>query len=165
MRGNFITDRSSNKNPNYKHGLRNTRLYSIYANMKSRCNNPKATYYNRYGGRGISICTQWSEFINFYEWAIKNGYNDSLTLDRIDNNGNYDQSNCRWIPIKEQSINRSTNHNITINDTTKSLIEWCYEYDINYKTVQDRLKRGWSYEKSLTTPVNVKFRRNKYDNL
>lgn len=158
MRGNFITDRKNAKNPNYKHGLRKTRLFSIWANMKTRCINPRSTHYNRYGGRGITVCDEWRDnFQSFYEWAMANGYKDDLTIDRIDNNGNYEPSNCRWTTSKEQARNTSRNVLITIDGETKSLMSWCEKYNINYKTVRDRLKRGWTIEKSLTESVNLKF--------
>lgn len=160
MRGNFTTDRNGCKNPNYKDGRKSTRLYRIYNNILTRCNNEKSTYYKRYGGRGITVCEEWKiDFQSFYDWSMDNGYRDDLTIDRIDNDGNYEPSNCRWVTIKEQSVNRSNNHFVSLNGEVKTLCEWCELYNINYKTVRDRLKRGWSYEKSLTEPVQIKFRK------
>lgn len=159
MRGNFITDRSGDKNPNYKHGLRKSRLFSIWASMKSRCFNPNFPSYKSYGGRGITICKEWLEFKNFHEWALSNGYADNLTIDRIDNNGNYEPSNCRWTNSKTQSRNTRRNVNITINDETNALIEWCEIYKINYKTVRDRLHRGWNILDALRKPIETKFKR------
>lgn len=162
MRTNPVTYRSGSKNPRYIDGRKNTRLYRIYNNIKSRCYNEKATSYHRYGGRGIKICDEWLiDFGNFYKWSIQNGYEENLTIDRINNNGNYEPNNCRWTDIKTQSRNKSINHLVTINKLTKPLINWCEEYKINYKTVRDRLKRGWSYKDSLTKPVDTRFRRKK----
>lgn len=160
MRGNFITDRNGVKNPNYKHGLRKTRLYRIYQNVISRCYNPNATHYKNYGVRGITVCDEWRrDFMSFYNWSMSNGYNDTLSIDRIDNDGNYEPSNCRWVDCRIQSLNRSNNHVVRLNDECKPLIEWCEIYKINYRTVQDRLKRGWDYKKALTTPVDTRFKR------
>lgn len=160
MRGNFVTDRSGINNPNYKHGGKGTRLYSIWANMKTRCSNPKHMHFDRYGARGITVCDEWkNDFLKFYDWAMSHGYEDHLTIDRIDNDGNYEPSNCRWVSVKQQGLNRFSNLIVTINGVSKCLTEWCEEYGVNYKTVKDRLKRGWTYEDALSKTVQVKFGR------
>lgn len=160
MRGNFITDRRGELNPNYKRWLKNTRLFRIWGNMRTRCSNKNTSYYHRYGGRGIIICEEWrNNFKAFYDWAMSNGYTDNFTIDRIDNDGNYCPENCRWITIGEQALNRSKHHYYVVNGETKSLAEWCYIHKKNYKSVRDRLKRGWSIERALTEPIQTKFRR------
>lgn len=90
----------------YRHGLTGTRLYIIWASMKQRCGNPKATEYSSYGGRGITVCEEWKNDVQkFVDWAITHGYASNLTIDRIDVNGNYEPDNCRWIPQAEQYSN------------------------------------------------------------
>ena len=88
------------------HGLGSTRLYTIWSKLKGRVLNPKDKQYNDYGGRGITICEEWLDIQNFYDWAMKNEYSDELSIDRIDNDGNYCPNNCRWTTTTIQSRNR-----------------------------------------------------------
>ena len=136
------------------HGLSDTRLYKIWSHLISRCYNPKDRAYKNYGGRGISVCPEWKNDIsNFYNWVLENGYKDNLTIDRINNNGNYEPSNCRFVDDKIQSNNRRNNHPITINNETHNLTEWSRIYNIAHSTVVQRLKRGWSEYDAITTPA------------
>lgn len=96
-----------------RHGQFGTRLYTIWANMKQRCSNPKANGYKNYGGRGISVCREWSEFVAFQKWALENGYNADLEIDRINTNGNYEPSNCRFSNGSQQARNKRKKLNAT----------------------------------------------------
>ena len=92
---------------NTKHGMSRTRLYACWKGMKGRCNRKSGICYHRYGGRGITYCDEWEDFKPFMEWALTNGYSDDLTLDRIDNDGDYCPDNCRWATQKQQALNKS----------------------------------------------------------
>ena len=135
-----------------------TRLYNIWHNMRTRCYNPNYTYYNRYGGRGIAICEEWNKYETFKKWALENGYSDNLTLDRKDNNKNYDPSNCRWVSRKTQANNRNNGLIIEFEGKRKTCAEWSEETGISYKTLENRIRHGWPSEKILTTPVDKKYR-------
>lgn len=148
------------------HHLSQTRLYKIYASMKSRCYDTKIPYYDNYGGRGITVCEEWrKDFLEFYKWANENGYQDGLTIDRIDNNKGYAPDNCRWATKKEQARNRRNCVLITYNGKTQTLVEWCEELNLKYKRVHDRMyAKGWSFERAISTPVyeekkNLKYRK------
>lgn len=125
------------------------RLYSIWRCMKQRCTNPKTPPYKYYGERGIRLCDSWLAYLPFYEWAMSNGYQDGLTLDRIDNDGNYEPSNCRWATLEEQGNNRRSNHLITLCGETKTVTEWAKTTGINRGTINSRLRRGLAVEDVL----------------
>lgn len=136
------------------HGMARTRLYKIWQDAKTRCNNPNTPYYFKYGGRGIKFTEQWNSFEPFMEWALANGYQDNLTLDRIDVNGDYEPSNCRWITNSEQQLNKRNNHNLTYNGKTQTIREWADEMGMQHRTLSSRIMDyHWSVEKALTTPV------------
>lgn len=137
-----------------KHDGKGTRLYSIWLNLRDRCNNPSNKRYARYGGRGIKCCLEWDDFTVFHDWALKNGYNNELTIDRIDNDLGYTPENCRWVPISVQARNRSNNSLYEIDGISKPLAEWCEEYNMPYYTVYSRIKKyGWPLERALNTPT------------
>ena len=110
--------------------------------MIIRCENKKNINYKNYGGRGIKVCEEWHNGKNFMNWAIKNGYKDNLTIDRIDVNGNYEPLNCRWSNKKEQARNKRTNTIIEINGERKCMIEWSEIMNIDYRTLLKRIKNG-----------------------
>lgn len=130
------------------------RVYCIWKHMKDRCYNPNFKHYGHYGGRGITVCDEWrKDFNSFYEWAISNGYDDSLTLDRKDVNGNYDPTNCRWATRREQMLNTRRNHYLTYDGETLTVNEWAEKLGMKQNTLLCRIRRGWSVERALTTRV------------
>lgn len=132
---------------NTKHSLCNTRIYRIWVGMHERCYNRNSPKYHRYGGRGICVCDEWLNDIEaFYEWAMANGYQENLTIDRIDNDGNYEPSNCRWSTNEEQCNNREHNILITIGGETKTIAQWAKETGLKYRTIHARYNRGWTGE-------------------
>ena len=130
------------RNVSKTHGESKTRLYTIWQHMKSRCDNPNTDHYDCYGGRGIKYCDEWKTFEVFKEWAVSNGYTDELTIDRIDVNGNYEPSNCRWATRKLQGENTRKAKQITHNGETHSLREWGKILGIPKSTIQARYQRG-----------------------
>lgn len=123
-----------------KHGKSNTRLYSIWRSMKSRCCSKNNTNYFKYGGRGIKTCDEWlNDFMTFYNWAMANGYKDDLTIDRIDVNGNYEPSNCRWATIKEQNNNTRRNHYVDYNGAKITISELSRILNINKSTLWHKI--------------------------
>ena len=139
--------------------MTNTRLYNIWDKMKARCNKQNNQDYSRYGGRGITVCPEWlSDFKQFYNWAMNIGYQDNLTIDRIDVNGNYEPSNCRWATIKQQANNRRTSHFITIDNETLSLAEWANKVGLDRSTLQKRIDSGWDEIIAVITPLQTKVR-------
>ena len=128
---------------NFSHKKKNTRIYNIWTNIKTRCYNKNRKNFYNYGGRGITVCDEWKkDFMSFYNWAMANGYNDTLTIDRIDVNGNYEPSNCRWVDIYAQANNKRTNHFLTYNGNTHTLAEWARIYNINYKLFHKKISQG-----------------------
>lgn len=120
-----------------------TRLYRVWCSMKERCNNPHHKSFAHYGGKGIQVCTEWSEsYSAFKEWSESHGYHQGLTIDRIDGNGGYAPNNCRWVTFAVQNRNYSRNHNITYQGRTQCLADWADEFGINRTTISLRIKSG-----------------------
>jgi hypothetical protein len=134
------------------------RIYQIWASMKKRCYNPKSQYYYLYGGRGITVCDEWlgeHGAENFVEWALSSGYREDLTLDRKDNNGNYEPSNCRWATQKEQANNKRNNHYIIHNGEKHTIKEWSEIKGLTYSALFHRISRGWNIEEALNAPIKI----------
>ncbi len=137
-----------------KHGLSGDRLYYIYDNMMKRCYSETSEKYPLYGGRGITVCEEWRNNRNaFFEWALLNGYDADLTIDRIDVNGNYCPENCRWSTQKEQANNMTNNHFLSHQGETHSIAEWAEITGIPASTLYARISKGWDPDIALSTPV------------
>lgn len=129
------------------------RLHEIWKGIKSRCGNPARNNYKDYGGRGITICAEWRDsFEAFRDWALANGYRDDLTIDRIDNAGNYCQENCRWATITEQCNNTRRNHIVEAFGESHTLAEWARINGLSYNTIKTRMRRGVQGDE-LVAPV------------
>lgn len=125
------------------HGMTETRLYRTWCGMKNRCYNPSYKGYKNYGGRGITICSEWlHDFQAFYDWAMANSYKENLTIERKDVNGNYCPENCCWITKKMQSRNRTDNRKITCKSQTMILTDWANLLGVNRSTLAYKLKNS-----------------------
>lgn len=138
------------------------KLYGVWHRMVDRCYYTKGDNYKYYGGRGIRVCDEWlpknNGVVNFYNWAINNGYKKGLTIERIDVNGNYCPENCKWITQAEQMLNTRNSHKITIDGKTKSLKEWCEIYDIFPATYYQRKKKGLTDEEAFTKKKRTRYK-------
>lgn len=142
-------NRENRTKMNLTHGMTGTRIFKIWCGMKKRCYDPKQPAYKNYGGRGIKLCDEWLDFSKFYSWAMANGYTDELTIDRIDVNGNYEPSNCRWATHKEQNNNTRRSRLLTYDGETLTLSQWSEKTGINHATLWDRLNSGWTVGEAL----------------
>lgn len=133
------------------HGMSNSKIYDVWIDMKKRCYDPQRDDYKNYGGRGVEICNEWkNSFTTFYNWALTSGYDDALTIERIDVNGNYEPSNCTWATRKEQANNKRNNHFLTFDGKTQTVAQWSNELGINENTIFNRINRGLTDEEVLT---------------
>lgn len=134
------------------HGMSKTGTYQSWVSMRQRCNNPRAKVYAHYGARGIAVCERWNDsFPNFL--ADLGPRPEGCSLERIDNNGNYEPGNCRWATQRDQMNNRRANRFIELNGKRQTLAQWLREVGMTNERFFDRTKRGWSEERALTTPV------------
>ena len=138
------------KNRATTHSKRNTRLYNVYCAMKQRCYNKNNKAYKNYGERDIKVCDEWlNDFMAFYNWSMENGYKDTLTIDRINVNGNYEPNNCRWVDMKTQQNNRSNNILLTYKGKTKTISQWADIIKVPRERLINRYYRDWSIEDIL----------------
>lgn len=137
------------------HGDRRSKLYNVWSGMKRRCNNKNSTHYNDYGGRGIKVCESWNEYINFKEWAVSNGYEEGLTIERVDVNKNYEPDNCKWATWIEQQNNKRNTKRYLFEGEMYTLRQLSEMSGINKRTLAGRLERGWPVEKIMDKEMHV----------
>lgn len=143
-------------NLNKKHGLSHSRLWRVWCNIKKRCYYKNHKAYKEYGERGITVCEEWlNDFQAFHDWAMANGYNENApkgqcTIDRINNNGNYEPNNCKWVSMKEQARNKRNNKIITYNGISKCLVEWAEDMNLNAKYLGGQIRK-YGVEKVFST--------------
>ena len=142
-----ITSKTSKNNSFVK----NHRLYSIWIDIRRRCYNKNRNNYIYYGAKDIKVCQEWNKsFKNFQEWALNNGYKDNLTIDRINNNGNYEPKNCRWVTIFEQNNNVSSNHKILYKGKLyNSMSYFCREMKVDYNKFRQKIRQGYTVQEVL----------------
>ncbi len=146
-----------NSKCHFVHGMRKTREYRIWSHMKGRCNNPTDFKYNSYGGRGISVCERWDSFESFFnDMGIAP---EGTSIDRIDNNGNYEPSNCRWATASEQANNTRRSKFITWNGINDTISGWAERLNMPRDVLNNRIKLGWTMERAITQPVRTSPRR------
>ena len=138
---------------NIKHGSSDTKLYYIWKNMKDRCYREKNRFYSNYGGRGIKVCSEWLDFNVFKEWAMKHGYREGLSIDRIDNNKGYFPNNCRWIPKSSQQRNRRSCVYLTYDNKSYTVSEWARLFGLNHRSVLEYV-RTHGAEKAVNYYLN-----------
>lgn len=124
------------------HGLSKHRVYNVWKGMMSRCYNSSNTRFKHYGGRGIEVCADWQDVEKFYDWSLKNGYQETLTIERIDVNGNYEPLNCKWATWKEQANNKTNSKTIEFKGLVKTLTQWSESTGIPYNTLVSRINYG-----------------------
>lgn len=133
----------------------NPRIYRIWSGMKIRCFCKNSSRYADYGGRGITICDEWMVFDNFCLWALSNGYEDGLTIERLNNDKSYCPDNCTWIKLEEQVKNKRNLRIYTYKGQTMHLAAWARLYNMSYSLLYDRLDSGMSFEDAITIPVGM----------
>lgn len=150
-----IWEYNKSKESKYHRLIReNRKLYYVWQGMLQRCTRPTHHKYPNYGGRGITVCTEWQTFEGFYKWAVNNGYADNLSIDRIDTNGNYEPSNCRWTDQKAQQNNKRNNFFVNIDGEIYSASQWATYLGVTSETIKERTKRGWYQRATYEEYVN-----------
>lgn len=137
---------------NKTHGLSRTRLYDVHRQMMRRCYNTNSKDYPGYGGRGIKVCAEWHNIHKFFDWAVESGYKKGLTIERVNVNGNYSQSNCTWVPNPMQGKNTRRVRYLGFSGKRLSLSDWARLTGISVRTIIGRLNLGWSARRIINVP-------------
>jgi len=146
--------REQTSKANSTHAESQTRLYGIWCKMKDRTSTPTNPSFPNWGGRGIILCQEWKEYVPFRNWALANGYHESLQIDRIDNDSNYSPDNCHWITQAAQQRNTRRNHLLTAFNETKCMSAWIEDprCSVSYSALKSRIRKGWDTELAITMP-------------
>lgn len=153
-RGNTTSCGCAFREAHFKHGMGRTALYHAWVAMRARCNNPNDAAFANYGGRGIKVCERWNEFSNFLAdmGARPKGYQ----IDRIDNEGDYEPGNCRWVSPKANLNNKRSSHFLTWKGETLTITQWAERLGIHQRTLFNRIGRGWSMDRAMTAPTQIR---------
>lgn len=135
------------------------KIYYTWYNMISRCKKGHGEDGENYKSRGISICKEWESYENFRDWSLENGFSENLTIDRVDNDGDYEPSNCRWTTVQVQANNRRSNHNVEFNGVTKTLADWSRFLNLDYGMLRARIKYGWGTDRLFSPPMHTEYKR------
>lgn len=145
---------------NITHGMNKTPLHSRWLGMKNRCYNPNDSSYHDYGARGIYVCDEWKDdFRAFYDWSMSNGFEEHLSLDRVDNSGPYAPWNCRWADRATQNRNTRRNRLVTVGGKTQTIMDWAKEKGVREALIRRRLNAGWDAERAVSSPPGPTSRR------
>lgn len=153
-KGNSTSCGCKRRENGFRHGMADSRLYRVWLSMRQRCENPKDAAYHNYGGRGIYVCERWKEFKAFF--ADMGMRPDGYQLDRIDNNGPYSPDNCRWVSSRANKHNKRTNRMVEWKGETLPLTVWAERLDLHPRTLFNRIDRGWTLERAMTSPTQFK---------
>lgn len=138
----------------YRHGDAKAgqvkRIHAIWRGILKRCNPDRKAAHPKYAGRGITVCDEWKDYVAFRDWAYANGYDETLTIERRDNDGNYCPGNCEWVTMAKQATNRRNSHQITHAGRTMCAQEWARETGLGQSTILYRLRSGWEVGRALT---------------
>lgn len=146
-----MKDQTGKKNHMYKHGMFGSKIHKVWDGMIQRCHNKNCKDYKNWGAKGVVVCKEWREFINFYN--DMGSPPKGKSLDRIDVTGNYCKKNCRWATWTEQHQNRRNNRLLTYKNETKPMSYWYHKFKINRATFTYRISHGWTVDKAIETPI------------